>query len=165
DLEVRPGLVAVRVLDFTRERETRGEHRFGRRLLPGLQPPDHRLRAIAMPLERRADPFVECARRASLADAIEDERAERAVAQPAEVVDAERGAGDERAVSRLTVPQHTEAALGEGISADRRHQPFRAPDARPLTNCRWKIANTAITGKTAITDAAKTSPQLVACCP
>src|SRR5262249_11258155 len=38
DLEVRPGLVAVRVLDFTRERETRGEHRFGRRLLPGLQP-------------------------------------------------------------------------------------------------------------------------------
>src|SRR5207244_10275826 len=72
---------------------------------------------------------------------------------------------------RLSRLQHLDAAGGERIDrlplhlARRCHYAFSAPDAMPLTNCRWNATKMPITGTIAITEAAKTSPQLVECWP
>src|SRR5438093_13473305 len=121
-----------------------------------------------MGLDAADDPRVEGRRPVFLADDVERMSAERAVPKPGVVVGRKGRTGHECAGGGLAVPKHGDAPTHERIveqPRDRRpgRHPFTPPAASPLTNCRWKTTKIRITGSTAITDAAKTKPQLVAC--
>src|SRR5260221_9056357 len=171
DLEVRPRIVVLRKLERAVERVARRRHRLRRRSLSARDTVgcggDHR----AVRLHAAPDPAMPGLSRILPVDDVERVRAERPVAQPGVAVNGERRAGDERTGRRLARLEHFDAAGNQRVRelplqvGRGGHQPFRAPDAMPLTNWRWKVTKIASTGRIAINEAAKTRPQLVECWP
>src|SRR4051794_9508974 len=165
DLEVGPWVVAV-FLERPVECVSRGRRTLGRRRLEAGGIEERPVRHDAL-----GDESVEGSRRAALSDPIECVGAECAVAKPRVAVDGEVRRRDQAAPRALPLPEDSDASPHEWIVEEaaaferRGHQPFSAPVARPLTNCRWNARKIAMTGPTAIAEAAKTRPQLVACWP
>src|SRR5438093_5464133 len=169
DLEVRPRLVAV-PFTIALECVARGRRLLGRDRLAMHALLDCARDQTSVRRDGRCCPAMERRCGVMLADDVERIGAKGAIAQPRVAILGEGRASDERTRRGLAGRQDVDAATRERAvrrrcQAARERHPLIAPAARPLTNWRWKATKTATTGTTAMTDAAKTSPQLVACCP
>src|SRR5437867_5081269 len=103
-------------------------------------------------------PAVEARRRVALVESVQRVRDVGGVAEPAEAVGGVPGRGRESPAGVLGIAQQAQA-LGKKVHL--RSHPLTPDEARPRMKKRWPRTNAAMTGTTAMRDAANTSDHSV----